>query len=129
MEEYLNPDTFNCTNCGQCCRLIVKVSEKDIQGIEETGLSRKEFLTYDPVTKNTKTKDVLQHHLGVCTFLRRKGEQYYCAIYEHRPDGCRAYPLVKDNLKLTDCRPRNWERWMPLEKLTPDEGVKIKTKF
>ena len=43
-KPFLDPATFKCTKCGQCCRPIVKVSEKDIQRIEEAGRKKEDFL-------------------------------------------------------------------------------------
>ncbi|MBI2665687.1 YkgJ family cysteine cluster protein, partial [Candidatus Woesearchaeota archaeon] len=117
-EEFLTKKNFACTKCGQCCRPIVKVSEKDILRIEKTGRSRDDFLAFDPtldgpITKNT-IKDTLQQMNGVCMFLSRKGQEYLCTIYEHRPDVCRKYPFFTGKEKLTDCRPPRWKYWMEL---------------
>ena len=62
----------------------------------------------------------------VCTFLRRKGDRYYCSIYDHRPNTCRKFPFFKKNLELMDCQPFVLRQQEPLENILPDENKKNK---
>ena len=104
--KYLTPKNFKCTLCGECCRPIVKVNESDIQRIEKAGYEREEFLVKDPLMDKAKEKDTLKQKNGVCMFLKRQGDKYYCDIYDHRPNACRIYPFNKEGLKLTTCIPK-----------------------
>ncbi len=78
----------NCTFCGLCCTLAVKLSEKDIKRIEK-GSSRKreEFIVAD-----NDWKPLLKRENGWCTFFRREGKVGICTIYDSRPDNCRDFP-------------------------------------
>ena len=114
---FLGLRSFRCTQCGECCRLLVKVSHKDIVRIEETGHKQKDFLAYDPIKRNPKTKDILMQAEGVCIFLRRQGNQFYCGIYNHRPDACRKYPFIKNRLKLVECVPKYFAKPDPLAEI------------
>jgi Fe-S-cluster containining protein len=119
-KEFLDPKTFKCTKCGECCRPIVKVTEKDIKRIEQTKIKREEFLAFDPLEENPNKKDTLKQNNNVCMFLKRKGEEYFCSIYEHRPDFCRMYPFYKENMKLKDCRPTYLREPPPLNILVKE---------
>ncbi len=120
-EQFLNPKTFKCTKCGECCRPVVKVSEEEIQRIEKTGLTREDFLDYDPMQWKNHTKDTLKQKNSVCMFLKRQGDEFICSIYEHRPDTCRRYPFITGKEKLEDCRPANVARLASLVRLVPDQ--------
>lgn len=120
-QPFLNPKTFQCTKCGQCCRPIVKVSEEEIKRIELTGRKRQDFLAFDPKLEHPSKKDTLQQVNGVCTFLYRKGEEYFCSIYKHRPNTCKRYPFFPVAEKLTDCRPPRWQYWMDLKELVVEK--------
>jgi len=111
----LNPKTFKCTKCGECCRPIVKISDNEIKRIESLGLKRENF-TEDDGKLNSK---VLKQKNGVCMFLKRSGDEFICSIYDHRPRICQKYPFIKGNEKLEDCRPTGWERWTEIKKLLP----------
>lgn len=119
-KQYLDPKTFKCVKCGECCRPIVKVSEEEIQRIEQTGLSRTLFLQQNPIDEK-EGKNTLKQINGVCMFLQRQGEEFICSMYNARPDICRKYPFITQN-KISDCRPKNWEKWMDLKKLFPDSS-------
>jgi len=109
-----NKKTFKCTKCGECCRPIVKVDEKDFIRIKEAGYN--DFSEYDETIKS----NVLKQKKGVCIFLKRKGEEFICSIYDQRPEVCRQYPFIGRE-EIEDCRPPNWERWYPLKKLVKEE--------
>jgi Fe-S-cluster containining protein len=117
-DKFLNKDNFNCTKCGQCCRPIVLVNKEEILKIEELGLKQKEFVDVDPLNEDEKNNALKQVN-GVCMFLKRKDEEYYCSIYNHRPSICRKYPFF-ENEKLKDCRPPRWNLWMDLKDLVKE---------
>ena len=77
----------NCTFCGLCCTLTVRLSEKDIQRIEKTGRKREEFVVAD-----TDGRLILKREKGWCTFFKREGKVGVCTIYDSRPDNCRDFP-------------------------------------
>lgn len=77
----------NCTFCGLCCTLTVRLDEKEIGRIEKgTGLGREKFVVAEPDGATLKREN------GWCTFFRREGKIGVCAIYEHRPENCREFP-------------------------------------
>ncbi|MBI2143155.1 YkgJ family cysteine cluster protein [Candidatus Woesearchaeota archaeon] len=78
----------NCTFCGLCCTLAVRLSEKDIRRIEK-GSSRKRE---DFAVADADGKPMLKRENGWCTFFKREGKIGICTIYEHRPDNCRDFP-------------------------------------
>ena len=126
-EQFLTKENFKCTKCGQCCRPIVKVTEKDITRIEETGWKREDFLAIDPKKEESPMKDTLKQKNFVCMFLKKQrdtnGENIFiCSIYDHRPDICRKYPFIPGKENITDCRPRRWEYGMDLNRLVDKDS-------
>lgn len=73
--------------CSKCCyETEMPLSEKDVRRIEKLGYNRDEFsVVVDGVR-------VLRNVDGKCFFLR----DGLCTIYEHRPLGCRFYPVIYD---------------------------------
>lgn len=63
------------------------LTEEDIERIESIGYNRRDFtIKIDGIYR-------LRNVNGKCFFL---DENNRCKIYEHRPLGCRIYPLVLD---------------------------------
>ena len=77
----------NCTFCGLCCTLTVRLSDKDIKRIESSGRQREEFAVAD-----SDGRPVLKRDKGWCTFFRREGKIGICTIYDSRPEACRDFP-------------------------------------
>ena len=78
----------NCTFCGLCCTLTVRLSENDIKRIENgSGRKKEEFVVADG-----DGKPLLKRENGWCTFFRRERGVGVCTIYENRPDNCRDFP-------------------------------------
>lgn len=77
----------NCTFCGLCCTLTVRLSGKDIKRIERTGRRKENFAVAD-----ADGKPLLKRENGWCTFLKREGKIGVCTIYDSRPDNCREFP-------------------------------------
>lgn len=77
----------NCTFCGLCCTLAVRLSGKDIRRIEDSGRKREEF-----AIANRNGELLLRRDKGWCMFFRQKGKEGRCIIYEHRPKECREFP-------------------------------------
>lgn len=91
---------FKCKRCAAfCCRLGgPKLSQKDIERIEEAGYNMKDFL--EPVESEFKGESVMRGSLknredGVCIFLKslEKNNRFECSIYNIRPVLCRLYPF------------------------------------
>ena len=112
-QEFLSEDTFNCVKCGECCRHVVKVSEQDVERIKELGISN--FTEFDKEINSM----VLKQKNNVCMFLKKENDKFICSIYNHRPQVCRKYPFIRKE-KLKDCRPKGWERWIPIERVFND---------
>lgn len=74
--------------CGRCCyQTEMPLTEEDIAIIEGLGFRREEFaIEVDGILR-------LRNVNGRCYFL---DESNRCRIYEHRPIGCRIYPVVLD---------------------------------
>lgn len=73
---------FRCLRCGHCCRLLVKLSKKDIQRLKANN--EKKFMD-----KKTYLKKIN----GYCKFLIIKNGKATCSIYSYRPDICKSWPL------------------------------------
>ncbi|MCX8169414.1 MAG: YkgJ family cysteine cluster protein [Candidatus Methanomethylicia archaeon] len=84
---------FKCLKCGKCCiETQMPLSMIDISRIEDLGYKKSEF---------TIKKDgvyILRNVNGHCYFLDINTMK--CKIYQHRPIGCRIYPVVYINYGL-----------------------------
>ena len=73
--------------CHLCClETEMILTESDVKRLESLGYDRKEFSEFRDGFLRIKNID------GKCYFLK-DGK---CSIYEHRPLGCRAYPVIYD---------------------------------
>jgi Fe-S-cluster containining protein len=82
----------NCTFCGLCCTLTVRLSNEDIKRIEKTGREKKDFaecISYEWLLNPDGDK---------CTFLNIKNGVGVCSIYQSRPTDCRRFPGKKCEL-------------------------------
>ncbi len=78
----------SCDDVKLCCvETEMTLTKKDADRIDKIGYDRKDYLI--------KAKD------GFCELRNIDGHCYFydadtklCKIYEHRPDGCRYYPIV-----------------------------------
>lgn len=102
---YLNPKTFTCNQCGECCEIVVILTKKEIKAIKNLGYKEDYFLIIDPI-KGIK-KNCLKRTNGNCVFLIKKGDKHYCKIYKIRPKTCRLYPFLNKNIKISSCKPRD----------------------
>jgi Fe-S-cluster containining protein len=72
--------------CSKCCvDTQMTLVESDVRSLEEAGYSDFCFETCDGSLQ-------LRNNDSRCVFLTDLG----CNAYEHRPEGCRLYPLVLD---------------------------------
>jgi len=73
--------------CGKCCyETEMPLTNEDVKRIESLGYKKEDF----SIVVNGIRR--LRNVNGKCYFLRNNR----CIIYEHRPEGCRLYPLVFD---------------------------------
>lgn len=84
---------FRCKRCGFCCQLDVRLSEKDIKRLEDSG-----------------QKGFYEHRVG-SVFLKRKNGSciFYddgCMVYDARPDICRDFPVLRDGTINPKCTTR-----------------------
>src|SRR3989338_186005 len=77
----------NCTFCGLCCTLTVRLSGNDIGRIEKSGHKKEEF-----VAAGKDGELLLKREEGWYTFFKREGKVGVCAIYDSRPEACRDFP-------------------------------------
>lgn len=75
-----------CINC--CLKTSMLLSNSDIQKIESIGYDRNFF------SRSKKKWLKLKNKNGRCVFHNGK----ICLIYENRPEGCKLYPLIFDNI-------------------------------
>jgi Fe-S-cluster containining protein len=79
---------MRCSHCGICCeKTEMMLSTADIERLEKAGYDRQEFTRYD---KHGFAK--LRNRRGFCVLYDATKRR--CKIYEHRPEGCRIYPVV-----------------------------------
>ncbi len=75
---------YGCHKC--CLETEMPLTEEDIRRIEALGYRRGQFAVQrDGVWR-------LRNLNGKCFFL---GDDGLCQIYEHRPMGCRLYPVIE----------------------------------
>lgn len=77
-----------CSHCGICCeKTEMMLSNADVERLEKVGYNRQEFVRYD---RHGFVR--LKNSHGSCVFY--DPEKCRCKIYEHRPLGCRIYPVI-----------------------------------
>jgi hypothetical protein len=77
------------------------LSDADIKRLERAGYNRQKFVSYD---KHGFAR--LKNRRGFCVFY--DVEKCRCKIYEHRPSGCRIYPVIyseKEGIVVDDLCP------------------------
>ena len=106
-------DEFKCKHCGRCCLKYgasLPATEADIERWEaaDRGDVLKWVLRHDYCKAATggdlwlsRTKEVSR-----CPWLRkrRNKKEYYCTIYEVRPEVCRWYPATREQARADKCK-------------------------
>ena len=83
----ISGEPCNIHNCVLCCiKTEMALSQDDLNRICGLGHNIDDFRV------KTKHFSQLKNHRGRCIFL--SGDR--CVIYQHRPEGCRIYPLIFD---------------------------------
>ncbi|MBI4895599.1 MAG: YkgJ family cysteine cluster protein, partial [Candidatus Aenigmarchaeota archaeon] len=77
--------TWECTQCGRCCKMIVSIDGEDIKKIEALG--------YNNFTQEHDGEIILKRKESKCVFLTDNK----CSIqikhgYENKPNICRRFP-------------------------------------
>ena len=86
----LNPKTFKCERCGDCCKkLYIILNDSDIKDIKKLGYQLDSFSEIEQVGEY-KGKRVLKKIDGRCVFL---ADDNLCKIYDSRPEICKKYPF------------------------------------
>lgn len=93
-DKYFN--LIDCLDCGNCCKMTYPViSHEEVGQIsKELGISIEEFK--DRYIKKEEPKGYYLKGEGSCPFM--KGDSNKCSIYEHRPEVCRSYPHLHEEL-------------------------------
>ncbi|MEW6202566.1 MAG: YkgJ family cysteine cluster protein [bacterium] len=81
-------ERINCTDCGNCCRILhPKLNQNDIQRLSQRlGMKEDEFIE----KYLEQGEEGLQMRETPCPFLSDK----ICSVYEDRPEECRGYPYL-----------------------------------
>ena len=97
----LTPSNFECNRCADCCKYCtVKLDEQDINKIKKSGYDEEFFMGYDAYINSP----VMKVNDKGCVFLIKKGDKYFCKIYQIRPKVCKQYPFVNSN-EVEGCKP------------------------
>ena len=107
---------FRCIRCGICCTPTeMELLPEDIERIESLGYRFEEFAE---VRQDGTVR--LRNVDGHCVFYDPATRS--CRIYEHRPIGCRLYPVVYVDGEVTVdklCPTSDTVRRSELARLTP----------
>ena len=82
---FIRKKKFKCINCGECCRLKVSLSPKDIRRIN----SKEDYV------QHSKNESFIKRINGYCYFLFINKGISSCTIYDKRPEICRNFPVYK----------------------------------
>jgi len=74
---------FRCIKCGLCCRLRVKLNERDITRLKKIK-GWENFIN---------KRNYLKRVNGWCVFLKKRRSNVICSIYKYRPSTCRKWPF------------------------------------
>jgi hypothetical protein len=96
---YKNGLKFECTGCGQCCKIAdgyVRIHSSELMEISNfLDIPEEEFVQRYVLSGENDQYDLKSHEDGSCIFL----EQNRCMIYDVRPEQCRTFPFWNENLK------------------------------
>lgn len=107
---------FECTQCGNCCRLpggkVELIKEEVFEISHALGLDTDSFLEQYCQLDSDKYQ-LKEQGDGACIFLKDN----LCVIYDVRPLQCRTFPFWPENIK-------SYYRWKQLRQICPglDKG-------
>jgi hypothetical protein len=99
---------FNCTRCGECCRIPgqIHLTDEDIARLAAfLGLTEHDFIQrYTDLARDRRDLALKGDPAATCLFLKEND----CAVYPARPQQCVDYPVKWNNPGWEDvCRPQN----------------------
>ncbi|MEX2616535.1 MAG: YkgJ family cysteine cluster protein [Alphaproteobacteria bacterium] len=103
---------FTCTGCGKCCLEgagWLPLAEADIARFEAQAPHVLKYVTWrgEPgARRGSLSRTVVTgRETTRCPFVRKRCDrgQYYCRIYDSRPQVCRRYPTSRDHALYTGC--------------------------
>ncbi|MBN2716038.1 MAG: YkgJ family cysteine cluster protein [Deltaproteobacteria bacterium] len=113
---YENGLQFECTNCGECCRVhgehaFVYLTPKNTDEMADSlGMTRDDFYKIH-CTHDEDGRVILTMVDNHCNFLKNN----QCTVYGVRPAQCRAWPFLSEHL--------NEETWKLVQTFCPGIGV------
>jgi len=81
-----------CERCGLCCKYVILKTE-------QLPTETQRWLNSHPHIKADADTVIIK---DTCTFLRRVGRRYTCAIYSQRPQECELSPYLRKQPKLIE---------------------------
>ncbi|MEA2036463.1 MAG: YkgJ family cysteine cluster protein [Nanoarchaeota archaeon] len=104
----LDPKTFVCKRCAECCiKYIVKLHKADIERIIKLGYKKEDFAEIDKNLKEKENTVLKKNDKYWCVFLTKDQRGYSCKIYDSRPIVCKKYPFIQE--KVETCKPITFE--------------------
>jgi len=89
-------DAIDCTQCANCCSTLdVYLTQDDAKRFSPVVDIPLETIIDHESAK--KVDEWGKFKISPCVFLKDK----MCTIYEHRPDGCRRYPVFTPDFRWT----------------------------
>jgi len=99
---------FRCTDCGKCCLEgagILPVVEADIALWEAHAPQVLDYVKIAGPAGERSGEMGKANKSTRCLWIKKfpGRDQYYCRIYQWRPQVCRRYPTSLEHARLTDC--------------------------
>jgi Fe-S-cluster containining protein len=92
MENKQKNDSFECQQCGACCRWPghVLLTNEDVRRLARAlEVSEDDFIRdYTALARNRRQLALTERSDGSCVFL----DENACRLYAARPEQCRIYP-------------------------------------
>lgn len=92
-----------CTQCGRCCLNYadggLAVAPSDLEHWATHRLDISEYVFGGEIWFSPETRERLTR----CPWLEESAGRYTCAIYEDRPEDCRSYPVLVEDMVRDEC--------------------------
>lgn len=112
-----------CSNCGECCGVILPMDQEDVDKIQEYCIENKIF---------PQRQKLVMEHKWQCPYYN--GSKQGCSIYPARPKICRIYQCNKKDMNLEDLQKLKavipvdmWRFAVAIEKEMIKHGINKKT--
>ncbi|MCK4948240.1 MAG: YkgJ family cysteine cluster protein [Candidatus Aureabacteria bacterium] len=90
----MQPKTFKCMKCGECCswRGYVHLTREDITRLSDfIEITEGEFINaFTRITEDRQGLSLNERENGECVFLSGS----ICSVYKARPKQCRNFPTI-----------------------------------